>query len=145
MSAVDPAVAMNAKERELQDASARIVLLNARLAAAAARRKDVADLLGEGDDGLPLPMLPLTAALVGAIAANAAMFFGYVIVLTRFHETIWNVLLTLAMVLGLASLPLSSRPGAGGRARLGLRAFAAVGLALAMVEIVVAMWRAMPH
>jgi hypothetical protein len=141
MNAADAATAMAAKELELHATAARIVALRTRLAEATNERKDLADLLGEGEDGLPLAMLPLTSALVGAVAANGAMFFGYVIILTRFHEAVWNGLLALSMILGVASLPLSSRAGAGGRARLGLRRFTWVGLVMAIACVVVALAR----
>jgi hypothetical protein len=86
-------------------------------------------------------MVPLSAALVGAIAANGALFFSYVIYLTRFHETVWNALLVLSMVLGVGSLPLSSRAGAGGRARRGLRRFAIVGLLIACAGLLFTLGR----
>lgn len=141
MSTSHPSLAMAEKEHELQATAVRVALLRARLASATSQRTDLADLLGEGDDGLPLAMVPLTAALVGAIAANGALFFSYVIYLTRFHETVWNALVVLSMVLGVGSLPFSSRAGAGGRARRALRRFAFVGLLIALVGLLVAFAR----
>ena len=140
MSAVDP-VAMAEMERERAETAARIVALQARLASASSHRRGLADLLGEGEDCLPLPMVPLNAALVGAVAANAAVFFGFIIYLTRFHETIWNALLVLVVVLGAGSLPFSRQQGAGGRARVGLRRFAIAGLVLALVEVLLTLPR----
>jgi hypothetical protein len=137
-----PATATAAKELELEATTARIATERARLADLASRRKDLAELLGEGEDGAPLALPPLTAALIGAIGANGAMFFGYVIYLTRFHETAWNGLLFLSFVLGFGSLPFSARAGAGGRARLGLRRFAIAGIVVASVEVLLALTRA---
>ena len=132
---------LEAKEVELEAAGARVARLRARLASATAQRAELGELLGEGEDGLPLAMAPLSAALVGAVAANAALFFAYVIILTRFHEAIWNALLALSMLLGLASLPISARQGAGGAARRGLRRFALAGLGLAFVGLTIATMR----
>jgi hypothetical protein len=141
MSTSDPAAAMAAKEAELGATAARIGVLTERLANGASRRRELADMLGEGEDGRPLAMLPLTAALVGAVGANGAMFFGYVIYLTRFHVVGWNALLVVALLLAGGSLPLSSRAGAGGRARLGLRRFAVAGLVVALIETAAALAR----
>ena len=141
MTSADPAAAMAAKELELEAVTARIASHRARLADVASRRKDLSELLGEGEDGVPLALPPLTAALIGAVGANGAMFFGYVIYLTRFHETAWNGLLFLSFVLGVGSLPFSARTGAGGRARLGLRRFAIAGIVIAFVECVLALTR----
>ena len=141
MSEVDRAVAMVVKERELKETTTRIARLEARLASATSVRLGLGNLLGEGEDGQPLAMLPLTAALVGSVAANAAVFCGYILYLTRLREAIWNALMVLAVVLVIGSLPLSSRQGAGGSARRGLRRFTILGLLLGLVGCVLALAR----
>ena len=131
----DVSAAIAAQERAAEAARARVGVLEKRLSASVARRADLADLLGEGSDGLPLPTGPVYAALFGAVAANGALFFGFVLYLTRLHEIIWNACFVLAMIIGVGALPFSGRPGGGGRARLGLRRFAIAGLVLAAVGV----------
>lgn len=142
MSGEDLSALIGAQEKAALDARARVAVLETRLTAAIARRADLVDLLGEGSDGLPLAMPPLYAALIGAVAANGALFFAFVLYLTRLHEAVWNACFVLAMVIGVGTLPLSARSGAGGRSRLGLRRFAIAGLVLALAGVVAALGRA---
>jgi hypothetical protein len=142
MSAEDLTSAIAAKERELQQARLRLEALGPRLADSERRCTELRQVLGEGDDGFPLPMLPLVAALVGAVAANGAVFFAFVEILTKFHELVWNASLALALLLGFGSIPLAKRPGAGGPARLGLRRLTIVGVGVAMVGVAAAILRA---
>jgi hypothetical protein len=93
------------------------------------------DLLG-GPDGQPPSMVPLYGALVGAVLANAALFFSFVVHLTHFHEAAWNILFLLSLAFGAFAVPLAWKRGAGGRARVGLRWFAIAGLTIALAGVI---------
>ena len=90
---------------------------------------------------MPLPLGPLYAALVGAVSANAALFFAYVEWMTHFDEPIWNLCMFASVVIGGVSLPFSSKIGAGGKARIGLRFVTMAGLAVALAVIIIVFGR----
>lgn len=138
MDAQDMMTQVAEKERELAQLTARIDAMDEQIVLGGKLRAELRDALGCDDAGVPLPMAPLVAALLGAIAANAAMFFSLVVWLTRFHETIWNSLLVVSLLIGVASIPPSKRAGAGGLARLGLRRFAIVAVVIALLGVVAA-------
>jgi hypothetical protein len=144
MSTQDLASKVAVKETEAEAARRRLVALEERLDEAERHSAAMRDLLGEKPDGRPLAMLPLYAALVGAVTANAALFFSFVVYLTRFHEAIWNLLLVISLVVGVGTVPLASMQGAGGRSRMGLRRFTIVSMVIAIAGVIVAVMTPRP-
>jgi hypothetical protein len=80
---------------------------------------------------------------VSLVAANAAAFGVYVVVLTAMREPIWLTGTLGALVTAIAMFPLSRRPGAGGLARVGLRRLSAFFVAATFVGLIVAAARAL--
>lgn len=89
-------------------------------------------------NGQPLPFVPLTAALISVICANAAAFSGWIVILGRWGDLIWDVGLVGGATLSLMARPFSKPFGAGGRARIGLRRVTIAFLLVALVEAVIA-------
>jgi hypothetical protein len=137
------AAALAARERELAAAQAEVDSLAARLVTLQRRCTATQEVLGADDDGAPLPLFPLAAALVGLVAADGAAFGVYVVVLTAMGEPIWLSGTLVALVTAIVMLPLSRRPGAGGLARVGLRRLSAFLVAATFVGLVVAAARAL--
>jgi hypothetical protein len=109
-----------------------IANLKATLVQAEARRARLAELAGRDAEGKTLPLGPLVAALVGVVLANACVFAGFIVWLTRWNEMAWPVFYFLASFISIATFPRSkaSRSGAGGLARRGLRRVAMVFLVI---------------
>lgn len=141
MNAALLTVAIAEKEREAEAARERLAVLDARLEASARRTEALREVLGEGATGQPLAELPLHAALIGAVAGNAAMFFSFVEYLTKFREVHWNFWMVVSLLLGAIAYVVARRPGAGGLARVGLRRFTLVCLVIACAGLVVAVGR----
>jgi hypothetical protein len=110
---------VEALERSLLEARGRIEALRGRVAVAEQRSAAALDLIGEGEQGVPLSTSPLLAALAGVVAANAAAFGAFVTWISAMKE--WGVGTGAALLLSALTLRASGRPGAGGLARLGLR------------------------
>ena len=100
--------------------------LRGQLADTQKQSADLRDLLGASEDGAPLGSGPLFFALVGVVGACLADFAGYVVFLIAQKDALskehtWLLAAVLGLTMSLATLPLSKRAGAGGKARVLLR------------------------
>jgi hypothetical protein len=125
------------REHELATQQRQLDLLTSNIEGAKRNRQALEDLWGAAD-GKPLPGRPLYAAITAVIASNLALFFGYVVYLSRGGEVPWDVLCVIAVIVTIVALPSTGLPGAGGRARVGLRRVAFVFLFLTIFEVVIA-------
>lgn len=126
-------------ERELAERVAERERHQADLAKLARERAELEDLLGAGDG--PLALGPLVLTLVGSVGAMGAAFSTYLLGLFCLGSSYGPDSDTWAAVLGwLAALGIGAggtlwgrRPGAGGRARVGLWRLSVVLLASSLV------------
>lgn len=137
MTATTPVAEKLAKaEAERDERILRIASLEKQLAIAESDRRKLEDLWGASAAGMPLALPPLVAALVGVLLANLSLFASFILILARWREAFWDGLYLATTFGALATLRRSSRDGAGGQARVGLRratiAFLVVGVALAI-------------
>jgi hypothetical protein len=124
------------RERELAIQQRQLDVLESNIEGAKRNRQALEDLWGAAD-GKPLPGRPLYAAITAVIASNLALFFGYVVYLTRGGEIPWDFMCAIAVIVTIVALPSTGLPGAGGRARVGLRRVAFVFLFLTIFEVIV--------
>lgn len=109
------------REREAAAVRRRIRELEAELAAAKLRQGALEDLWGFAASGEKLPLRPLVTAIVGAVAANASAFCGFVVLLTGWSQLEWTGAFLLSALVAATTFLRSNGHGAGGRARVGLR------------------------
>jgi len=108
-------------EAERDERVLRIASLEEQLALAESDRRKLEDLWGASAAGMPLALPPLVAALVGVLLANLSLFASFILVLAHWRESFWDGLYLATTFGSLATLRQSSRDGAGGQARVGLR------------------------
>lgn len=136
MDAQTMTAAIAEKERELGEIEARIAARQEQVVLGKKLSAELRDALGCDDAGLPLPLAPLVAYRRRRRERGDVLLDGRMAHALPRDE--WNMLLVVSLALGVVSIPLSKRAGAGGMARLGLRRFAIVGVALALLGVLAA-------